>query len=76
MLTVPVVLIGVAIALLGLLAIVLDRFWPVALIVLILFGFGAMQAGADCHVWLDNLPAALKDSTIAEHLREVCALRP
>jgi hypothetical protein len=27
---------------------------------------------ADCQVWLDNLPEGLKDSTIAEHLREVC----
>jgi hypothetical protein len=43
-LTVLVVLIGVAIALLGLLAIVLNRFWPVALIVLILLGFGVMKA--------------------------------
>jgi hypothetical protein len=74
MLTVPVVLIGVAIALCGLLAVVLDRFWPVALIVLILLGFGVMQAGADCHVWLDKLPEGLKNSTIAEHL--VCALDP
>jgi hypothetical protein len=29
---------------------------------------------ADCQVWLDNLPEALKDSTTAEHLREVCEL--
>jgi hypothetical protein len=33
-------LIGVAIALLGLIAIVLNRFWPVALTMLILLGFG------------------------------------
>jgi hypothetical protein len=39
-----VVLIGVAIALLGLLAIVLDQFWPVSLIALILLGFSVMQA--------------------------------
>ena len=25
-------------------------------------------------MWLDNLPEGLKDSTIAEHLREVCDL--
>jgi hypothetical protein len=36
-------LIGVAITLLGLLAIVLDRFWPVSLMVLILFGLGVMH---------------------------------
>ena len=29
---------------------------------------------ADCRVWLDNLPPALADSTLAEHLREVCDL--
>ena len=29
---------------------------------------------ADCRVWLDNLPPALADSTLAEHLREVCEL--
>jgi hypothetical protein len=29
---------------------------------------------ADCQVWFDNLPEALKDSTLAEHLREVCEL--
>ena len=43
-LTALVVLIGAKIALLGLLAIVRERFWPVALIVLILLGFGVMQA--------------------------------
>jgi hypothetical protein len=42
MLTVLVVLIGVAIALLGLLAIVRDQFWPVALIALILLSFGVI----------------------------------
>jgi hypothetical protein len=36
-------LVGVAITLLGLLAIVLDRFWAVSLIVLILLGIGAMH---------------------------------
>ena len=36
-------LIGVAIALLGLLAIVLDQFWPVSLIALILLGFSVMH---------------------------------
>jgi hypothetical protein len=44
MLTVLVALIGVAIALLGLFAIVRDQFWPVALIALILLSFGVMQA--------------------------------
>jgi hypothetical protein len=29
---------------------------------------------ADCRVWLDNQPEGLKDSTPAEHLREVCEL--
>jgi hypothetical protein len=29
---------------------------------------------ADCQVWLDSLPEGLKDSTIAEPLREVCEL--
>jgi hypothetical protein len=38
-----VALIGVAIALLGLLAFVLDQFWPVSLIALILLGFGVMH---------------------------------
>ena len=42
MLTVLVVLIGVAIALLGLLAIVRDQFWPVALIALILLSVGVI----------------------------------
>jgi hypothetical protein len=45
-LTTLVVLIGVAIALLGVLAIALDRVWPVALIALIallLLGFGLMN---------------------------------
>ena len=41
--TMLVVLIGVAIALLSLLAIVRDRFWPVSLIALILLGFGLMH---------------------------------
>ena len=36
-------LIGVAIALLSLLAFALDRFWPVSLIALILLGFGVMH---------------------------------
>jgi hypothetical protein len=40
----------------------------------ILLGFGVMQAGADCHVWLDKLPEGPKDSTLAGHLREVCEL--
>jgi len=31
---------------------------------------------ADYLVWLDNLPEGLKDSTIAERLREVCELDP
>jgi hypothetical protein len=44
MLTALAVLIGVAIVLLGLLAIVRKRFWPVALIALILLGLGLMQA--------------------------------
>jgi hypothetical protein len=44
MLTVLAVLIGVAIVLLGLLATVRKRFWPVALIALILLGLGVMQA--------------------------------
>jgi hypothetical protein len=35
--------VGVAITLLGLLAIALDRFWPVSLIMLILLGLGAIQ---------------------------------
>ena len=63
MLTVLAVLIGVAIVLLGLLAIVRKRFWPVALIVLILLGVGVMRAEgsqANCLVWLDNLPEGLK----------------
>jgi hypothetical protein len=29
---------------------------------------------ADCQACLDDLPEALKNSTIAEHLREVCEL--
>jgi hypothetical protein len=37
-----VALVGVVILLLGLLAIVLDRFWPVSLIALILLGLGVM----------------------------------
>jgi hypothetical protein len=36
-------LVGVAITLLGLLAIVRERFWPVSLIVLILLGLGVMR---------------------------------
>jgi hypothetical protein len=36
-------LVGVAIILLGLLAIVRERFWPVSLIVLILLALGAMR---------------------------------
>ena len=36
-------LVGVAITLLGLLAIALDRFWPVSLIMLILLGLGVMH---------------------------------
>ena len=31
---------------------------------------------ADCQVWPDNLPDALKDSTLAERPREVCELDP
>jgi hypothetical protein len=31
-----------------------------------------IQAG--CQAWLDNLPPALADSPIVEHLREVCEL--
>ena len=38
-----VLLIGVAIALLGLLAIVRERFWPVSLIALILLGLSAVH---------------------------------
>jgi len=41
--TVLVVLIGAAIALLGLLAIVRERFWPVSLIALILLGLSAVH---------------------------------
>jgi hypothetical protein len=71
---VPVALIGVATAILGLLAIVPGWFWPVAPMVLILLGFSVMRAGANCHGWLDKLPEDQTDSTIAEHLREICEL--
>jgi hypothetical protein len=41
--TMLVVLVGVAIALLSLLAITLDRFWPVSLIALLLLGFSVIH---------------------------------